>query len=50
MHDAIVSGKVSERDQPNILSQFAVGWNDLFPRAAVEQAEIASSDGVARPA
>jgi hypothetical protein len=48
MHDTIVTGKISECNQPNILSQFSVGCDDLFPRAVVEQAQITSGDGVSR--
>ena len=47
MHDTVVTGEIVKRDQPNVLTQFAVGRNDLFPRTTVEQAEIASGDGVA---
>ena len=47
MHDAVVTSEIVERDQPHVLVQFAVGWNELFPRTAVKQADIAPSDGVA---
>jgi hypothetical protein len=42
-----VTGKVSERDQPNVFAQFSVSWNDFLPRTPVEQAQITSGDGMA---
>jgi hypothetical protein len=47
MHDTIVAGKIRYRDHPNIFSQFSVDRNDLLPCTVIEQAQIASGDGVA---
>jgi hypothetical protein len=49
MHHTIVAGKIRERDQSNIFTQFSVGRNDFFPPAIVEQAKIASGDSVPSP-
>jgi hypothetical protein len=47
MHDTIVTSEISERNQPNILSEFPVGRNDILPPTAVEYPQIKSGNGVA---
>src|ERR1700679_1105039 len=47
MHYTIVPGEVSERNRPNIFSQFSVDRNHLFPATMVEQPKIKPGDGVA---
>ena len=47
MHDTIVAGEIVEGDVADILVQIAIRGNDALPRAAVEQAEIATGDGMA---